>query len=80
MLRSQRTLLNMLNRTDNPGGSAPQVATAPPRDLVDFHLRWPEFRTLAARIAENEQLAASEREIVQWLLRLADRVGPRDLV
>ncbi len=70
----------MLNRNNTPSGPAPQVATTPPRDLVDFHLRWPEFRTLAARVAENKNLAASEREIVQWLLRLADRVGPRDLV
>lgn len=51
----------------------------PPKDLADFHLRWPEFRSIGAQVAENACMSDMQREVVIWLLRLADRVGPRDL-
>ncbi|CAH1665865.1 conserved hypothetical protein [Hyphomicrobiales bacterium] len=56
-----------------------RITLAPPRDLADFYLRWPEFRIVASEIAERETLSRTEREVMTWLLRLADRVGPRDL-
>ncbi len=59
---------------------APAGQPVPPHDLVDFHLRWPEFRFIAARLAERDGIAPIDREVISWLLRLADRVGPRDLV
>lgn len=62
------------------GTEQPAVQPPPPRDLSDFHLRWPEFRAIAARVAERRCMSASEREVMTWLLRLADRVGPRDIV
>jgi hypothetical protein len=52
---------------------------AEPRDLADFHLRWPEFRPLAAATVERSELSRCEREVVRWLIRLADRVGHQDL-
>jgi hypothetical protein len=50
-----------------------------PRDVLDFHLRWSEFRTLACSVAERSDLSEQERAVVRWLTELADRVGPRDL-
>ncbi|MGE7468548.1 hypothetical protein ACQKLX_03845 [Bosea sp. NPDC003192] len=50
-----------------------------PRDVLDFHLRWSEFRTLACSLAERPELTEPERAVVRWLTELADRVGPRDL-
>jgi hypothetical protein len=59
------------------GASGP---TTMPRDLADFHGRWPEFRMLATAVATRGELGRNEREVVRWLIELADRVGPRDLV
>jgi hypothetical protein len=50
-----------------------------PRDVLDFHLRWSEFRALACSVAERSELSEQERDVVRWLTELADRVGPRDL-
>ncbi len=50
-----------------------------PRDVLDFHLRWSEFRALACSVAERPDLSEPERAVVRWLTELADRVGPRDL-
>lgn len=65
-----------MKKTSDKG---PQRPTAMPRDLADFHLRWPEFRMLATAVAARKELSGAERKIVRWLIQLADRVGPRDL-
>lgn len=58
-----------------------QPITGPgPRDLIEFHLRWPEFRHLAVSLGDRPGLPETEREIVRWLIVLADRVGPKDLL
>jgi hypothetical protein len=68
-------------KTRKPSGeSQPTPQPLPPRDLIDFHLRWPEFRTVAERVTERGCMSHPEREVIAWLLQLADRVGPRDLV
>jgi hypothetical protein len=54
-------------------------ALTSPRDVADFHLRWPDFRAIATATAEREDLSSHEREVVRWLIRLADRVGRQDL-
>ncbi|MEM6761389.1 MAG: hypothetical protein AAF615_00800 [Pseudomonadota bacterium] len=51
----------------------------PPRDLVDFHLRWAEFRPLADSAMSNRTLSREERETIKWLVILADRVSARDI-
>lgn len=50
-----------------------------PRDLVDFHLRWAEFRPLAVNLRSRTQLDLDQRELLGWLIALADRVGAADI-
>ncbi|ADZ68602.1 hypothetical protein [Polymorphum gilvum] len=51
----------------------------PARDLIDFHLRWPEFRPLALALLDRPDTTAVEAETLRWLIALADRVGRDDL-
>jgi hypothetical protein len=51
----------------------------PPRDLIDFFRRWPEFRETAIALARRAELSAVERETVNWLVLLVDRIGERDI-
>lgn len=71
---------DMRKGTKKTKNSTLQTLANPPRDLADFHLRWPEFRPLVVAIAERQDLSGPEREVVRWLLRLGDKVGPQDLV
>ena len=50
------------------------------QDLIDFHLRWPQFRHIAADLAAREDLPESQRKIVRWLILLANRVGQKDML
>ena len=50
-----------------------------PRDLVDFHLRWHEFRPFATELAASTELTAEQKATVDWLIRLSDRVRQNDL-
>jgi hypothetical protein len=49
------------------------------RDLADFHLRWREFRPEMTALTETGRLNARRREILRWLVLLADRVGTGDV-
>ncbi len=51
----------------------------PIRDLADFHLRWSEFREMAVKVAQSATLEPTDRETIMWLIRMADRIGSRDL-
>lgn len=51
----------------------------PARDLLDFHLRWPEFRPVAANLAQSEELSDIQRTTLKWLIELAERVGAQDV-
>jgi hypothetical protein len=51
----------------------------PPRDLIDFYRRWPEFREIAVALARRGDLSTEQRETLSWLILLADRVGEQDI-
>lgn len=51
----------------------------PPRDLIDFYRRWPEFRKVAVEVSSRPDLSPLQRDTVNWLMLLADRVGERDV-
>lgn len=51
----------------------------PPRDLVDFHLRWAEFRPIVAALVGKDCLTKSETGTLEWLVALADRIGLQDI-
>ena len=52
---------------------------AAPGDLIDFYLRWPEFRMIAERLATKRVLSAQERQIMRWLVATMDRISVRDI-
>ncbi|MEM9350584.1 MAG: hypothetical protein AAGA47_10000 [Pseudomonadota bacterium] len=56
------------------------ISTGPIEDLADFYTRWPSLRGIVDGVIACEGLTAEEREVVVWLKRLADRVGPQDIV
>ena len=49
-----------------------------PEDLADLHVRWPQLRCHIVAIAEKPELCATERELINWMVKLGDRVGRRD--
>ncbi len=51
----------------------------PIRDLPDFHLRWQEFRDTAVKASSSEALSEQQRDVIKWLILMADKIGPRDL-
>jgi hypothetical protein len=61
--------------------SMKEVAKMPkmPRDLVDFYLHWSDFRGHAEALMQRPGLSPEEHELIGWLIKLADRIGPRDL-
>ncbi|CAN7703285.1 hypothetical protein [Bosea sp. LjRoot237] len=50
-----------------------------PKDVLDFHLRWRDFRRFAKTTANRPELPEEERAVLRWLIELADRIGARDL-
>lgn len=61
-----------------PTGKAQKLPIAP-RDLVDFHLRWAEFRPLMLRLQARGALSPDEASTLAWLIALSDRVGAQDI-
>lgn len=56
------------------------VSEIPPaQDLIEFHLRWKEFRPSVVKLCERVGRQNSEGETLHWLIAMADRVGPDDL-
>lgn len=50
------------------------------RDVPDFFHRWDEFRqTIVPALDEDVVLDQEQREILYWLIQLADRVGEDDI-
>ena len=49
------------------------------QDLVDFYQQWPELREVAMTLSRDGRLDRTERVILQWMVRVVDRVGPVDL-
>lgn len=50
-----------------------------PRDLIDFYQRWSEFRPTVVALTDRSELSLPERQIVQWLIMLADRISEHDV-
>lgn len=48
-------------------------------DLVDFYQQWPDLRDVAMNMSRDGRLDQKERVILQWMVRVVDRVGPVDL-
>lgn len=55
------------------------VDPEPVRDLIDFHLRWHEFRPFAVQAAAAKGLSDTQSETVDWLIKMADRIRNEDL-
>jgi hypothetical protein len=51
----------------------------PPRDLSDFILRWPDFKKVAETVRKDASEDERKRLVIEWLIELADRVGPADI-
>ncbi|MEL6914796.1 MAG: hypothetical protein AAFP13_09865 [Pseudomonadota bacterium] len=54
-------------------------SSGPIQDLADFYTRWPSQRSIVDRVIAEPSLSEEEREVIIWLKRLADRVGPQDI-
>ena len=48
-------------------------------DLMDFYEAWPQLRDDASKITRNRVLEPEELEIINWLIKLADRITRLDL-
>lgn len=49
------------------------------KDLIDFFNRWQEFRGDAVVLMTNNTLNNNEKNIIHWLISLADRVSDDDI-
>lgn len=48
-------------------------------DLMDFHLRWAEFRQDALSVSKMSALSEQEKSTITWLIAMADRIGKADI-
>ena len=64
---------------DSEQGQSEQGEPAMPHDLIDFYQRWSDFRPVVEALANRSDLSLPERQTVQWLMQLADRIGERDV-
>lgn len=55
-----------------------EMSSAPPKDLIDFHIRWPEFRPVAKSVLNKPELSLEQKQIIGWLIALSDRVRQED--
>jgi len=51
----------------------------PPGDLIEFYRRWQEFRGVAVAVSRRADLSAEQRDTVNWLILLVDRIGEHDV-
>lgn len=51
----------------------------PVKDVVDFYTRWPELRPRIQALIAGEPVGEEDLEILRWLVRVVDMVGPSDL-
>lgn len=49
------------------------------KDLVDFFGQWPSLRTAAISLQQDPKLDAEQALMLDWMIRVIDRVGPADL-
>lgn len=55
------------------------LVIARPTDLMDFHLRWSQFRNEASEVQKIETLSSQQQEIIGWLIAMADRISEVDV-
>lgn len=48
-------------------------------DLMDFHLRWNDYRQQAMNVADKEHLTKTEKLTIEWLIAMADRISEDDV-
>lgn len=48
-------------------------------DLVDFYRHWPEMRAQAQSLQARQDISDDQQEVLEWMIRVVDRVGPSDL-
>lgn len=65
-----------IRRSDARDGSG---APREPSDVIDFFLRWREFREIATTLENKQGLSAKEREVARWLVAVMDRISARDV-
>jgi hypothetical protein len=61
------------------GGEIDRRAPQPAHDLIDFYRRWREFRGVAEELRGRPDLSAAERDVLDWMIRLTDRIGRADI-
>ena len=49
------------------------------KDLIDFYRRWPKMRLQAQSLQARPDIGDAQREVLKWMIRVVDRVGPSDL-
>lgn len=52
---------------------------SPIRDIVDFYDRWPTLRLRMETLVTAGDLTAQDRIVLDWMMRVIDRVGPADI-
>ena len=69
-----------MSASENQGAQlSGREGPAPARDLVEFHLRWKEFRSHAEAIPNSQRLSPIQAETLTWLICLADRIQQDDI-
>ena len=48
-------------------------------DVFEFYTQWPDLRDRIVALKEGDALTPEDREIVDWMIHVMDRVGPSDL-
>lgn len=66
-------------KKDSEQGQGKQGEPSVPRDLIDFYQRWSDFRPGVTALANRSDLSALERQTVQWLILLVDRISEHDV-
>ncbi len=48
-------------------------------DAVDFYKRWPQLRQNAENLLEAETVTEEDAEVLRWMIKVVDMVGPHDI-
>lgn len=48
-------------------------------DAVDFYRQWPSLRANAEHLLETQDLASDDAEVLRWMIKVVDMVGPHDI-
>jgi|OM-RGC.v1.036069094 hypothetical protein len=55
--------------------SAPSKITS----AIEFYERWPSLRHRAERLVEACEATPQDAELLEWMIKVIDMVGPNDL-